>query len=74
MELQSVELPTRLIEEAKAATGKRTPRAAIAALVKARKATYARDDGPLKARDFKTIDKMAPQGGYRPTRSLIPGL
>ena len=35
---------------------------------------YERDEGPLSEKQMNAIRKLEPQTGYKPTRSLIPGL
>lgn len=36
--------------------------------------SYPEDDGPLTERQLAAIRKLAPQEGFRPTRSLLEGL
>ena len=35
---------------------------------------YKADDGPLSATALKKLKKLTDQKGYKPTRSLLPGL
>lgn len=35
---------------------------------------YELDEGPLTEKQMKAIRKLEPQAGYKPTRTLIPGL
>ena len=72
--LESVDLPHKVIEQAMVLTGKRTPRAALTALVKARKPSYPMDDGLPSQGVLDRIRRALPQKEYRPTRSLFKGL
>lgn len=35
---------------------------------------YELDEGPLSEKQMNAIRKLEPQTGYKPTRSLVPGL
>lgn len=35
---------------------------------------YELDEGPLSERQMNAIRKLEPQTGYKPTRSLVPGI
>ena len=50
---------------------------ALLALAKLRDSllpAYELDDGPLSEKQMNAIRKLEPQTGYKPTRSLIPGI
>lgn len=71
--ITSVRLPASVVEEAMAMTGRHSPRAAITALVKARKPAYRMDDGLPSKKMLKRIAALVPQEDFKPTRSLFAG-